>query len=184
VVAVPLLLTAAYHSRVDLPAQIREAAAVADVAPVVVWQADVLGPDRLLLAALERRIREAGVWPRDTAVGVVLAAAGSSDPAAIATVEHVASNWAQAGWAAVVPAYSSAASPTPAQAVATLRDRGIARVVVASYLLAPGRFADTLHDAGGDVVTAPLGAAPEVVRLVVARYEQAAGSPALARSTG
>lgn len=52
-VLVPLLLTAAYHGRVDLPAVIRDAASL----PLTVTATDVLGPaSPLLLAALTRRL--------------------------------------------------------------------------------------------------------------------------------
>jgi sirohydrochlorin ferrochelatase len=46
-------------------------------------------------------------------------------------------------------------------------------VAVASYLLAPGLFADRLAGAGADVTSAPLGDAPEVAGLVLARYDAA-----------
>ena len=53
------------------------------------------------------------------------------------------------------------------------------RVVVASYLLTPGRFADMLRHCGADLVTAPLldGGAPDprLVSLVVDRFHQALG---------
>jgi sirohydrochlorin ferrochelatase len=53
-VLVPLLLTAAYHGRVDLPAVIREAAASL---PIRVTATDVLGPaSPLLLAAVSHRL--------------------------------------------------------------------------------------------------------------------------------
>jgi sirohydrochlorin ferrochelatase len=108
---------------------------------------------------------------KDTAI--VLAAAGSSDPGAVASVAAVARAWAEAGWWDVTPGYVSAAAPTPAEAVATLRERGAPRVAVASYLLSPGLFADALHDAGADVVSAPLGDAPEVAAVVLERYDDA-----------
>jgi hypothetical protein len=38
-------------------------------------------------------------------------------------------------------------------------------------LLFPGLFADKLAAAGADVVSAPLASAPEVVELVLARYD-------------
>ena len=69
-------------------------------------------------------------------------------PAANAAVAQMATDWQAArGWRAVLPAYASAASPTPAQAVAALLRDGARRVVVASYLLAPGVFADRIRDA-------------------------------------
>jgi sirohydrochlorin ferrochelatase len=51
-------------------------------------------------------------------------------------------------------------------------------VVVASYLLAPGLFADRIREtslaAGAVAVSAPLGAADEVADVLLDRYEQAA----------
>jgi sirohydrochlorin ferrochelatase len=165
-VAVPLLLTAAFHTGVDLPRQLAGAS-------VPVEQADALGPHPLLRRALERRLAEAGVRAGDPDTGVVLAAAGSSDARAVETVAVLAREWATSGWWDVVPAYASAAAPTPTAAVADLRRRGARRVAVASYLLSPGLFADTLHASGADVVSAPLGDAPEVAAVVLARYDDA-----------
>jgi len=179
-VVVPLLLTAAYHSKADIPARLAAAAAARPGLDVV--SAGTLGPHRLLLAALERRLREAGVAAGDAgaraATGVVLAAAGSSDPAANATVAELAARWArERGWRAVLPGYASAAGPRPAESVRALRDGGAARVVVATYLLAPGYFADKIRDAalgaGADAVSAALGAAPEVADVVLDRYLEA-----------
>jgi len=115
--------------------------------------------------------------PGQTAV--VLASAGSSDPAANAVIARMAADWQAArGWQAVLPAYASAASPTPAEAVARLLRSGARRVVVASYLLAPGLFADRIRAsslaAGAAAVSAPLGAAAEVAEVVLARYQRAA----------
>ena len=165
-VAVPLLLTAAFHTGVDLPHQLA-------AAPVPVEQADALGPDPLLLRGLERRLAEVGVTAGDPDTAVVLTAAGSSDSSAVTSVAALARRLAADGWWDVAAAYASAASPSPADAVADLRRRGAPRVAVASYLLSPGLFADTCHDAGADVVSAPLGDAPEVAAVVLARYDDA-----------
>jgi sirohydrochlorin ferrochelatase len=165
-VVVPLLLTAAFHSGTDLPTQL----AAADPAAV---RADVLGPDPLLLVALERRLEEAGVAAGDPGTAVVLAAAGSADPAAQQTVRDLAVAWQDRGWWAVEAAFASAAEPTVEAAVGALRSRGAPRVAVASYLLAPGQFADRIGAAGADVTSAPLGDAPEVAELVLARYDAA-----------
>jgi sirohydrochlorin ferrochelatase len=172
-VVVPLLLTAAYHSKSDIPAQL----AVGAPSGLDVRLADTLGPHPLLLAALERRVREAGDFTR-AQTSVVLAAAGSSDPAANASVTAVAAQWqAQGGWKRVTPAYASAAGPRPDEAVRSLtRDGG--PVVVASYLLAPGHFADKIRGtalaAGAAVVSAVLGDAPEVAGVIMDRYQAAA----------
>ncbi|WP_239166009.1 sirohydrochlorin chelatase, partial [Actinoplanes italicus] len=72
-VLVPLLLTAAYHGRVDLPAVIREAAASL---PIRVTATDVLGPaSPLLLAAVSHRL------PVPGAFGPASSPSGPSGPA-------------------------------------------------------------------------------------------------------
>jgi sirohydrochlorin ferrochelatase len=164
-VVVPLLLGAAYHSRVDIPAALAGTAA---------RQAEVLGPDPLLLRALERRLAEAGIDVVDPSVAVVLAAAGSTDDAAVDGVRDLADSWRPVGWRDVRAAFVSAAAPAVEAAVATLRAEGATRVAVASYLLFPGLFADKLAAAGADVTSAPLTNAPEVVDLVLRRYDAAA----------
>ncbi|HEX3924872.1 MAG TPA: CbiX/SirB N-terminal domain-containing protein, partial [Streptosporangiaceae bacterium] len=92
------------------------------------------------------------------------------------------------GWLRVAPAYASAASPTPGQAVAALLRSGAPRVVVATYLLAPGVFADQVRDqslaAGAQAVSAPLGAAPEVTGVLLERYLQAVPRDAGAARSG
>jgi hypothetical protein len=117
------------------------------------------------------------------ATSVVLAAAGSSDPTANATVAAMAAQWRSSrGWRDVVPAYASAAGPRPDEAVLSLRDGGAARVVVATYLLAPGYFADKIRaaalGAGAAAVSATLGAAPEVADVVLDRYRSAVAATA------
>jgi sirohydrochlorin ferrochelatase len=71
--------------------------------------------------------------------------------------------------------------------VRALRDGGEARVVVATYLLAPGYFADKIRDAalgaGADAVSAALGAAPEVADVVLDRYLAAAADLAGRRTS-
>jgi sirohydrochlorin ferrochelatase len=175
-VAVPLLLTAAYHSKTDIPARLAEARAAQPGLGVRV--AKTLGPHSLLIAALERRLREAGVAVADArtraATSVVLAAAGSSDPAANVTIAALADRWArERGWRAVVPAFASASGPRPGEAVASLHGP----VVVATYLLAPGYFADKIRDgalgAGASAVSGVLGACPEVAQVVLDRYDAA-----------
>ncbi|MGO1315861.1 MAG: sirohydrochlorin chelatase, partial [Cellulomonadaceae bacterium] len=53
------------------------------------------------------------------------------------------------------------------------------RVVVASYLLAPGVFHDRLAGAGADVVSAPLAPDVRLAQVVLARYDAAAGQSAV-----
>ena len=174
VVVLPVLLTAAYHSGTDIPGLLDDAQAA--LPGLRVRYGVPLGPHPGLLRALDRRLAEAG---QDLAqagqTAVVLAAAGSSHPAANAVIAQLAADWQAArGWQAVCPAYASAAAPTPEQAVAGLLRDGARRVAVATYLLAPGRFADQVRDgslaAGAAVVSAPLGAAPEVADVLLDRY--------------
>jgi sirohydrochlorin ferrochelatase len=175
VTVLPLLLTAAYHSKTDLP---RVLARVGTGVRVTYGQP--LGPHPLLLRALERRLVEADPVALEARghTGVVLAAAGSSDPEANATIARLAAQWqARAGWFAVRPAYASAVGCTPEQAVTELRRAGARRVLVASYLLAPGVFADRIRDAsltaGAAATSAALGASPELADVVVDRYQEA-----------
>ena len=172
VTVLPLLLTAAYHSKTDIPRVLARTGF-----PRITY-GDPLGPHPLLLRALERRLPSAA-FQNPAEVGVVLAAAGSSDPEANAAIARLAARWqAETGWFAVRPAYASAVGPDPARAVAELLRAGAGRVVVASYLLAPGLFADRIRDAslaaGAAAVSPALGAVPEVADVVLDRYAEAA----------
>ncbi|MFF8726080.1 sirohydrochlorin chelatase [Streptomyces sp. NPDC015171] len=171
VVALPLLLTRAFHAKADIPAVLRDAPA-----RLRIRQAAVLGPSPLLLSALERRLYEAGLSPADkSSTGVVLASAGSSDPEAIAVIAGIAREWWRTGWCAVRPAFASASLPRTEDAVRELRELGCARVAVAPYVLAPGFLPDRIARGaeGADVLADVLGAAPEVARLLLARYDRA-----------
>ena len=153
-VVVPLLLSTGYHVRVDIAEAVAANHAVA-AAP--------LGPDPVLTRSLQSRV-SAG----DT---VVLAAAGSSDPAWRAAVAAVA---AQLG---AHVAYASGTELRVPEVVARLREQGARRVTVAAYLLAEGLFYRSLHRAGADRVTPPLCADPAVEELVLARYDQLTSVP-------
>ncbi|MBK3646654.1 sirohydrochlorin chelatase [Streptomyces sp. MBT33] len=177
VVALPLLLTRAFHAKADIPAVLREAPS-----RLRIRQAEVLGPSPLLLSALERRLYEAGLSPAaKSSTGVVLASAGSTDPEAIAVIAEIAREWRHTGWCAVRPAFASAALPRTEDAVRELRALGCARVAVAPYVLAPGFLPDRIARgaAEADVLADVLGPAPEVARVLLERYD-AARTPALA----
>lgn len=171
-VIVPLLLSAGYHVHVDLADDARDRAAAVTGA---------LGPDDRLVDVLVARLAEAGLRRDDR---VVLAAAGSSDARAVVDCRDMGRRLAARLGRPVGVGFLSAARPTVADAV--LRTRAthpVSRVVVATYLLAPGYFHDLAAAAGGDVTTAPLlraDAAPPdgLVDLVLDRYAEAALSPA------
>ena len=146
-VIVPLLLSAGYHVRVDIARAAASSGARA-TAP--------LGPDPVLVDSLKRHLTGGDA--------VVLAAAGSSDPAWRADVDGVA---AELG---ATVAYASGTERRVPDVVAELRERGAQRVTVAAYLLAEGLFYRSLHHAGADRVTPPLCEDPAVVDLVLTRY--------------
>ncbi|MDT0543180.1 MULTISPECIES: sirohydrochlorin chelatase [Streptomyces] len=176
VVALPLLLTRAFHAKADIPAVLRET--TARHPGLRVRQAEVLGPSPLLISALERRLYEAGLRPGDrSSTGVVLASAGSTDPEAIAVIAEIAREWRHTGWCAVRPAFASATLPRTEDAVRALRAEGARRVAVAPYVIAPGRLPDRIahgaREAGADVLAGVLGPAPELARLLLRRYDEA-----------
>ncbi|WP_329124520.1 sirohydrochlorin chelatase [Streptomyces sp. NBC_01465] len=174
VVALPLLLTRAFHAKSDIPA-------VLNAAPprLRIHQAEVLGPSPLLNAALERRLYEAGLTPADKrSTGLVLASAGSTDPEAIAVIAEIARELRHTGWCAVRPAFASAALPRTEDAVREMRaSGGVERIAVAPYVIAPGRLPDRIatgaREAGADVLAQVLGPAPELARLLLSRYDEA-----------
>ena len=166
-VIVPLLLSAGYHVHVDL-------AEVAHASGATV--AAALGPDERLVRLVARRLAEAGLTRDDI---VVLAAAGSSDARAVADCVETASRLGGLLDLPVSVGFISAALPRLADEIVTARAaRPGRRVVVASYLLAPGYFAGLAARAGGDVTTAPLlkpdsPVPAELVDLVLDRYTEA-----------
>ncbi|WP_406195601.1 sirohydrochlorin chelatase [Kitasatospora sp. NBC_01560] len=166
-VLVPLLLGTGYHLRADIPG------ALAAARLPHVRLAPALGPDRLLAAVLADRLTESG---RPAGAGpVVLAAAGSSDPAAAADTRRTARLLADrlADGRPVVPAQLAGAGPTPAEAVYALHAAGHRRVAVATYLLGPGFFADRAAGTSALWTTAPLGTHDALARLVGERYDHA-----------
>ncbi len=164
-VVVPLLLSGGYHVHVDIAGAVAGAEGTVAARP--------LGPDPRLAAVLLDRLREAGADPQDPRTAVVLAAAGSSDPRSVADVEHTA-ELLQRSWAGpVTTGYGSAAQPPVPAAVAAARRAGAQRVVLASYLLAPGHFHDKLAGAGSDLVTAPLLPDARIAAVLLDRYDAA-----------
>ncbi|MBT1001229.1 sirohydrochlorin chelatase [Paenarthrobacter sp. DKR-5] len=161
-VVVPLLLSVGYHVRVDIARAVRSREGITAAAP--------LGPDRRLAALLDRRLAEAGAAPEDA---VVLAAAGSSDPHAARDVQQLAGMLAELRANRILAAYGASAEPDVPSAVAVLRKEGAPRVVIASYLLAPGYFHSQLLKAGADLVTQPLLPDESLARIALDRFDEA-----------
>lgn len=172
-VVVPLLLSVGYHVKVDIARAVKSRPGSLAAAP--------LGPDPRLAALLDQRLREAGVTDRDA---VVLAAAGSSNPNAARSVEELAEQLRALRPNRIVPAYGASAKPSVPDAVAMLREESAGgpeaagRVVIASYLLAPGYFHDQLAKAGADIVTDPLLPSPIVAEIALERFDAALHVPA------
>lgn len=165
---VPLLLSAGTHASGDLA----EAAALRPGTRV----ARPLGPASALAIVLRRRLLEAGWVPGEA---VILACAGSTDPAGMADCRTMAQLLAGHLQVPVTAAFISAAEPRLGDAINAARTRnpGV-RTAVATYLLAPGYFADLATGCAPDLMSEPLlvpGENPpqELVELVVKRYRQA-----------
>ncbi|UYO98616.1 sirohydrochlorin chelatase [Microbacterium sp. M28] len=165
VVVVPLLLSVGFHTAVDIARAVRRHAGVR--------QAEPLGTHPLVAQVLATRLRAAigGTWVDGDAV--VLAAAGSSNPAAIADVETAAERLRSLIPAPVTIGYASAIDPRIPEAVQAARDAGARRVIAASHVLAPGYFAGLVQAAGADLVSAPLGADLRMAEVVVDRFRSA-----------
>lgn len=167
-IVVPLLLSSGYHVRVDLPRQARD-----------IQVAAAVGPDPLLAAALHDRLIEAGY---DGRAPVTLAAAGSTDPRSVADVEIQARLLAGRLGVVVDVGYLAAGSPRLADVLAG--HTAHAGTAVASYLLAPGTFADTAAACGAAVVAQPLGAHPAVAEVALRRYDAALPTASSGRAGG
>ncbi|MFD6196599.1 sirohydrochlorin chelatase [Mycobacteriaceae bacterium NPDC060252] len=165
-VVVPLLLSDAYHARIDLPTVLSSAPS-----GLRVTQAPVLGADDRLLRLARRRVAELGI----DNPGVILTAVGSSDPTANARTRALAAQWAIS-----TTVFATGESTTIADAADALRSRGATEIVVAPWFLSPGLLLDQVSAESahaGIQVAAPLGADRLVAEVVVERYEAAVTAP-------
>jgi sirohydrochlorin ferrochelatase len=115
--------------------------------------------------------------------GLVLVAAGTRDPLARSTVDDAAADLGAFYGVLARAAFGSASPVTGAVAVQALNAQGCRRIAVASYFLAAGKLYDvaTASALGAGALApaaAPLGDAPELAELVLARAARA-GSLAL-----
>lgn len=173
IVVVPLLLTEAYHAKVDVPNAIAEA--IARHVGLRIRATGVLGLEPVFLEVLDRRLRAALSDARVRELdALVLAAAGSSDQLANQAVTRLARLWGTRHRLPTVAAFASAAPPATGEAVRAFRAEGRRHIAVGSMFLAPGTLPDRARElaleAGAVAVSLPLGADPEVARTVLARY--------------
>jgi len=168
VVVVPLLLTRAYHAKVDVPSVV--CAAMRRHPGLRVQSTNVLGLESEFLDILDRRLRaalsEARIRELDA---LVLAAAGSSDALANAAVARLARAWGTRHHLPASAAFASTAPPATGEAVRAFRRDGRRHIAVGSLFLAPGflptRATELALEAGAEdvevsesdyrVVTAP-----------------------------
>ena len=173
IVVVPLLLTEAYHAKVDVPSAVAEAQARHE--GLQIRASRILGLEPQFLEVLDVRMREALRCARVRELdALVLAAAGSSDPLANQSVARLARVWGSRHKLPVTAAFASSAPPATGEAVRAFRAEGRRHIAVASLFLAPGflpdRAAELALEAGAVAVSDPLGAHPELARTVLARY--------------
>jgi sirohydrochlorin ferrochelatase len=173
IVVVPLLLTDAFHAKVDVPSAV--AAAQARHTGVQLRATPILGLEHRFLEVLDLRMREALKAARARELdALVLAAAGSSDPLANQSVARLARLWGTHHKLPVTAAFASSAPPATGEAVRAFRKEGRRHIAVASLFLAPGflpdRAAELALEAGAVAVSEPLGAHPEIARTILARY--------------
>jgi sirohydrochlorin ferrochelatase len=173
IVVVPLLLTEAYHAKVDVPSAVAEE--TARHPQVRIQATSILGLEASFLEVLDERLRAALKAARVRELdALVLAAAGSSDPLANQSVARLARLWGAHHKLPVTAAYASSAPPATGEAVRAFRGEGRRHIAVASLFLAPGflpdRAAELALEAGAVAVSEPLGAHPNLARTVLARY--------------
>lgn len=157
-VVVPLLLSSGYHVYVDVAAEVGRW-------PGRVQAAAALGPDPVLAEILADRLGNLSRIDH-----VVLAAAGSSDPRGLADCRQTADLLAARIDRPVTVGHVSGAG----ERLPAVLARTPGRLAVATYLLAPGFFADRVRRlSAGRPVTPPLGADPRIADLALRRYQNA-----------
>ena len=180
-VAVPLMLSAAGHSKGDVPAALaRETARHPGLS---VRYGRPLGPHPVLLDLMAARI-DAVTAGLPSGPAVLLAGRGTSDPDGNADVVKVARLlWEGRGYEFAETAFISLARPSVPEGLERCRRLGARSIVVARYFLFPGVLPDRVTEQaaefaaahpGLDVrVTDVLGDCDEIAGLVAERYREA-----------
>jgi sirohydrochlorin cobaltochelatase len=182
--AVPLMLVSAGHAKGDIPAAL---AREKERHPGMSYTyGRPLGPHPALLRVLERRLAEAleGTAADPSDVTVLLVGRGSTDPDANAEVFKAARLlWEGRGYAGVETAFVSLAAPDVPAGLDRCARLGARRIVVLPYFLFTGVLPDRVRQQTRDWAAAHpeaevrsadvIGAEPELVDLVVERYEEA-----------
>jgi sirohydrochlorin cobaltochelatase len=182
--AVPLMLVSAGHAKGDIPAAL---AREKERHPGISYTyGRPLGPHPALLSVLERRLDEAlaGTAGDRSDVTVLLVGRGSTDPDANAEVFKAARLlWEGRGYAGVETAFVSLAAPDVPSGLDRCARLGARRIVVLPYFLFTGVLPDRVRQQTADRAAGHprievrsadvIGPEPELLDLVVERYEEA-----------
>jgi sirohydrochlorin cobaltochelatase len=180
-VAVPLMLSAAGHSKGDVPAAL--ARETARHPGLTVRYGRPLGPHPVLLELMAERIA-AVTAGMPGAPAVLLAGRGTSDPDGNADVVKVARLlWEGRGYEFAETAFISLARPSVPEGLERCRRLGARSIVVARYFLFPGVLPDRVTEQAAEFaaahpgldirVTDVLGDCDEIAGLVAERYREA-----------
>ncbi|MFJ6567308.1 sirohydrochlorin chelatase [Streptomyces sp. NPDC091292] len=186
--AVPLMLVSAGHAKGDIPAAL---AREKERHPGISYTyGRPLGPHPALLRVLERRVDEALGGANGEAVDrsgttVLLVGRGSTDPDANAEVLKAARLlWEGRGYAGVETAFVSLAAPDVPSGLERCVKLGARRIVVLPYFLFTGVLPERVRRQTADWAAAHpgvevrsaevIGPEPELLDLVMERYEEAA----------
>jgi sirohydrochlorin cobaltochelatase len=181
VVAVPLMLLAAGHTKNDIPATLtRERLRHPGLS---ISYSRELGIRPELVALIERRV-DAVVAPQERAsTAVVIVGRGTTDPDANGDLAKIARLYYEGREHPFVePAFVSLAPPSVQQALERCRRLGAARIVVVPYFLFTGILERRIRDQARDYaersglevrVARYFGPDDVIVRLVLERYREA-----------
>jgi sirohydrochlorin ferrochelatase len=142
-VVVPVLLTPAFHAKVDVPSAVAE---LSRGSGLRIDLAAPLGPHSLLLDAAEELLAAEGVRASPT-TAVILYAAGSSDSAAVLTVAETIAASPRRGWGPWAVAALDGGSSLD-DVLRGLPDE-VERTVAVSFMVAEGVLRDRMAQACG-----------------------------------
>lgn len=178
---VPLLLSAGHHYRVDLPATLGSVPALTPGLRIGTAPPLLSDSGAEVIRALDDRLGQTamgGDEPLGEPDGLILLAAGSSDPSARSRVGELAQEWGGNHDLPTEVAFCDLRGDDVRMAVAALHARGARQIACGSLFLAAGRLLDAgrrvAFEAGVQAVAGPLGTTPAMLELIRRRcYEPA-----------
>lgn len=177
VVFVPLQLTHAIDVCSDMLGLLQRARSTFPRTKFVVSRP--IGPEATLLNILDDRLRDALRLARALELdGLVLSSEATGDIRGNALLARRARQWSTHHRLPCLTAVADGSGPSTAQAIQGLRSQGRRHIAVGSFFLtaedAYHRQSELAYRFGAVAVSEPLGAHPEVLDLVLARYAFAA----------